>query len=185
MEDTDILVPRLILDSRASILLPPNMDEMSSERIGLLYPNQPKPDQALVYGDEGFWLSLTLTEEVSSKKALRTMLCQYRRLLMKKFRGTEIGEVYCVESVIQGEKTYYFPICTNGVTGGTCQLIFLCLIKGKEMIGTVCCSAEGWHSKTTLFRKIIGSVVDLTGTWEYTIRSKKLYEKAKEYYRDY
>jgi hypothetical protein len=53
------------------------------------------------------------------------------------------------------------------------------------MIGTVCCSAEGWHSKTTLFRKIIGSVVDLTGTWEYTIRSKKLYEKAREYYRDY
>ena len=53
------------------------------------------------------------------------------------------------------------------------------------MIGAVCCSAEGWHPKAALFRKIIGSVVDLTGTWEYTIRSKKLYEKAREYYRDY
>ena len=32
MEDTGILVPRLILDSRAGILLPPNIDEMDSER---------------------------------------------------------------------------------------------------------------------------------------------------------
>lgn len=68
MEDTDILVPRLILDSRAGILLPPNIDEMDAERIGFLYPNQPRPDQVLVYGDEEFWLSLTLTEEVSVKK---------------------------------------------------------------------------------------------------------------------
>ena len=76
MEDTGILVPRLILDSRASILLPPDIDEMGSERIGLLYPNQPRPDQVLVYGDEEFWVSLTLTEGAASKKALRTKLCQ-------------------------------------------------------------------------------------------------------------
>lgn len=185
MENTNILTPKLILDSRASILLPENIYEMEPERIRLLYPNPLKPNQVFAYGDEEFWVSLTWTEAAARKEVLMTKLCQYRRMLIKKFRGLEIGEVCCVDSVISEEKTYYFLICTKGVTGGTFQLIFLHLIKGREMIGSVCCNEGEQYSKTALFRKIIGSVVDLTGTWEYAIRSERLYEKARQYYRDY
>ncbi len=180
-----MLIPKLILDSRASILLPENIDEMESERIGLLYPKLSKPNQVFVYGDEEFWVSITLTNEAMCKEMLRIRLCQYRRILIKKFSGIENGEISCVDSVIPEEKIYYFPICTKGVMGGIYQLIFQHIISGREMIGTVCSSDEEYYSRITLFRKIIGSVVDLTGTWEYTIRSEKLYEKAKQYYKDY
>lgn len=183
--DIGSLTPRLVLERRAGILLPQDSDAMEPERIGLLYPGRQRPDQVFIQEDGAFWVSLTLTDRAADKETLRTKLCQYRRLLVKRSRGVGIGGIGYVDHVLSGEKVHYLPIRTSGAIGDTCQLLFLYPIRGREMIGSVCWSDGERYAKTALSRKIIGSVLDLTGTWEYRIRSEELYEKIRQYYRDH
>lgn len=185
MENSKILTPVLILENRASLLLPVNTYDMPKERIETVYPMKNRPDQVIVYGKEECWFSFRMTEERLNDEDMGERLEQHRLMLKRAVPGIRVSNIITFDSMVAARTVHYFSVCSMGIESETYQYMYLFPIKGKTMIGTICCSCENAAAWEDKFKLIVASVVDLTPTWEYRINHKNLMIKARKYYESF
>lgn len=173
-----------LFESMMSLRLPEGVYDMKEERVSQIYPMKDKPQVVKVLGDEKCWFSFSLLQRPLTNQTILDNLRAIRMNFERVFPSMLEEPITSITDETFNNKMY-FSIVSKGREKETYQMIYIFPVKGKLMMGTICCDAEQQWEWKELFKKVIASIVDLTSTWEYRYNQKNLPDWIEAYYKEH